>query len=399
MQYKGSVFGGTLLIAGTSIGGGMLALPVLTSIAGFLPSVVVYFLCWAFMASTGLLFLEISQWLKGESNIITMAKSTLGYPGKCFAWILYLFLFYCLTVAYMVGCGYIFVNLSQSLIPDWAGPLFCSIVFAPLILVSTRVVSVLNIWFIAGLGLSYLGFVILGFNYVRPELLEFRDWSYSLKVLPIAFTSFGFQGIIPTLATFMHHDAKNIRKAILIGSFLPLIAYIIWEWLILGIVPVEGPGGMHEALTKGWNAVEPLKFFIENKAVYGLGQAFAFFALVTSFVGVAVGLRDFLADGLNIHKDAKGKVVLACLVLLPPLLIATLYPHIFLIALDYAGGFGSALLLGLLPIMMAWVGRYHLRFPFNPQLSGGRLTLSVMGIFVLIEVVAEFRHLFIRLFS
>jgi tyrosine-specific transport protein len=399
MHYKGNILGGSLLVAGTSIGGGMLALPVLTSLAGFMPSLVVYLLCWLFMASTGLLFLEISQWMKGEANILSMAERTLGLPGKYFAWILYLFLFYCLTVAYMVGCGNILVELSQYNIPDWLGPLLFVILFAPLILISTAWASHLNIWLVAGLALSYFGFVILGVYYVKPALLKYYDWSYSLKVLPIAFTSFAYQGIIPTLASYMHHDAKNIRKAILIGSFIPLIAYALWEWLILGIVPLEGTNGLKDALRQGQNAVHPLKFFIENGSVYWLGQAFAFFALVTSFLGVALGLRDFLADGLNVQKDIKGKLGLAFLVLLPPLVIAISYPHIFLIALDYAGGFGCALLLGLLPIMMAWRGRYFLHLPFSPQLPGGKIALSLLAIFVSIELLSETRQLFIRLFS
>lgn len=398
MHYKGSVLAGSLLVAGTSIGGGMLALPVLTSLAGFMPSVVIYFFCWLFMASTGLLFLEISQWMKGEANIVSMAEQTLGKPGKCFAWVIYLFLFYCLTVAYMVGCGNIVVELSQHRIPDWFGPLLFVLLFAPLILISTAWASHLNIWLVAGLALSYFGFVFLGFYYVNPELLKHYDWSYSLKVLPIAFTSFAYQGIVPTLASYMHHDAKQIRKAILIGSFIPLIAYIIWEWLILGIVPLEGPNGLKDALQKGQNAVQPLKYFIESGSIYWLGLAFAFFALVTSFLGVALGLRDFLADGLSIQKDMKGKILLALLVLLPPLLIAIIYPNIFLIALDYAGGFGCALLLGLLPVLMAWRGRYFLNFPYSPQIPGGKIFLSLLGIFVSIELISEFRQLFMRIF-
>lgn len=398
MHYKGSVFGGALLVAGTSIGGGMLALPVLTSVAGFLPSLVIYLLCWLFMAGTGLLFLEISQWLKGESNIITMAETTLGFPGKSFAWVLYLFLFYCLTVAYMVGCGNIFVTLSQSHLPDWSGPLVCTLLFAPLILIPTALASKLNVWLVAGLAISYFGFVFVGFHYVKPELLSHHDWSYSLRVLPIAFTSFAYQGIIPTLATFMHHDAKNIRKAILIGSFIPFIAYVVWEWLILGIIPIEGANGLQHALREGQNAVEPLRFFIDNPAVYGLGHSFAFFALITSFLGVALGLRDFLADGLKIQQNFKGKILLAALVLLPPLVIATMYPHIFLIALDYAGGFGCALLLGLLPVIMTWVGRYQLKFPFHPQLPGGKFVLVLLAIFVSVEILGEVRQLVLRHF-
>jgi tyrosine-specific transport protein len=266
-------------------------------------------------------------------------------------------------------------------------------------LISTALASHLNIWLVAGLVLSYLGFVFLGFHYVQTYLLNFHDWSYSLRVLPIAFTSFAYQGIIPTLATFMHHDAKNIRKAILIGSFIPLIAYVVWEGLILGTVPIEGPNGLKEALEQGKNAVQPLRFFISSGSVFGLGQVFAFLALVTSFLGVSLGLRDFLADGLKIQKDTKGKLLIALMVFLPPLVIAVSYPHVFLTALDYAGGFGCALLLGLLPIVMAWRGRYSLGMPYQPQLPGGKILLSVLGLFVIIELIGESIRLFIRLFS
>ena len=183
------------------------------------------------------------------------------------------------------------VEFSGSSLPDWSGPIIFVLLFAPLILIPTAAASHLNIWLVTGLALSYFGFVILGFRYVNIALLQHVNWSASFKVLPIAFISFAYQGIIPTLASYMHHQANNIRKAILLGSFLPLIAYLIWEWLILGIVPLEGPGGLKEALEKGYNAVQPLKYFIHNESVYVLGQFFAFFALVTSFLGVTLGLR------------------------------------------------------------------------------------------------------------
>lgn len=376
-------------MAGTTIGGGMLGLPILTGQAGFLPSIVIYVLCWLFMASTGLLFLEVSQWLRGESNIISMAEKTLGMPGKVFAWVLYIFLFFCLMVAYLVGCGNLVVQFTNYSIPDWLGPIIAAIILAPLILIRTAKASKLNTLLVAGLAVSYFGFVILGFKYVDVNLLKVWDWSKSSQVLPIAFISFAYQGIVPTLATYMHHDAKNIRKAILIGSFIPLIAYIIWEWLILGIVPLHGSGGLLEALNKGDNAITPLKNFIHNPRVFEVGQAFAFFALVTSFLGVALGLRDFLADGLNIKKDVQGRILLVFLVCTLPLIIAVSYPHIFLVALDYAGGFGSALLLGLLPIVMAWRGRYRFELPGKHQLPGGRLALIILGIFVCFELITE----------
>lgn len=393
MHTKGNIIGGALLVAGTSIGGGMLALPVLTSLAGFIPSVGIYLLCWFFMCSTGLLFLEVSQWMKGESNMISMAEHTLGQAGKYVAWIVYLFLFYCLTIAYIVGCGNIVVELFHSSIPDWSGPILFVLLFAPFILSSTTLVGQLNVVLVSGLALSYLAFVGLGFKYVKVDLLHVSDWSKSLIVLPISFTSFAYQGIIPTLSAYLQGDVKKIRKAILIGTFIPLLAYIVWEWLILGIVPTYGPGGLAEALLHGHNAVHPLKNFIQNSSVYYLGQSFAFFALVTSFLGVTLGLRDFLIDGLKIKKDQQGKIQLALLIFLVPLVIAVIYPHIFLIALDYAGGFGCAILLGLLPLLMVWVGRYSLGYNQNPQLRGGKMTLILLAIFVLFEIMNELSHL------
>src|SRR5262249_12983171 len=156
-------------------------------------------------------------------------------------------------------------------------------------------------------------------------------------------------------------DVNRARTAIVIGSFIPLVAYIIWQWLILGIVPTFGPGGLAEALERGENAVQPLNRFIQNPLVYDVAKGFAFFALLTSFLGVALGLVDFIADGLQIRKTPLGKLWLCLLVFVPPLLVALRFPHIFLLALDYAGGLGCALLLGLLPVVMVWVGRYHLQ--------------------------------------
>lgn len=397
MKHHKNLLSGILLVAGTSIGGGMLALPVLTSLGGFLPSLAIYFLCWLFMASTGLLFLEITGWMKKDANIVTMAEKTLGFWGKFSAWGLYLFLFYCLNLAYIVGCGDLFSSLAPNYIPEWMGPFLFVLIFAPFVYAGTRISGRLVVFLMGGLGFCYLGFVVLGLPFVNVELLKHRNWSLSLLALPISFTAFAYQGIIPTLVNYMDHDIKKTRRAILIGSFLPLILYIIWQGLILGIIPVSGPDGLEEALKNGDNAVAPLKNFIQSPWVYTFGQFFAFFALVTSFFGVTLGLKDFLADGLNIHKDAKGKGILCFLIFAPPLLIAHFYPHVFLKALDLAGGFGCALLLGLLPILMVWTGRYRLNLQSQEfRFPGGKISLSLLIIFVLFELGCEITFALIK---
>ncbi|MBA3814973.1 MAG: tyrosine transporter [Parachlamydiaceae bacterium] len=392
MSNFGHLLRGSLLVAGTSIGGGMLALPVLTSQAGFLPSIFIYFACWLFMACTGLLFLEVSLWMKGEANIVTMATRTLGVAGKVAAWGLYLFLFYCLTLAYIVGAGDLISNLLQGMISlsSWQAQLLFLAIFGPLVYCGARIIGPLNLFLMLGLGLSYFAFVYLGANFVDSNLLIQANWSKIWFALPITFTAFAYQGIVPTLVTYMHRDVRQVRLAILIGSFLPFITYVIWQWLILGIVPVDGPNSLSEALRQGQNAVHPLKHVLDVSAVYVVGQYFAFFALLTSFLGVTLGLLDFLADGLKVPKTAVNKIWLCLLIFIPPVLFALIYPHVFLIALDYAGGFGCALLLGLLPVLMVWVGRYHMHLKGEYQVSGGRPLLVILGLFVIVELFCQF---------
>ena len=91
-------FFGALLVGGTALGAGMLALPVATAAAGCVPAWLIYCLCWIFSLATGLLFVEIGLWLPENANIVSMATHILGKWGKVVAWILYIFLFYCLTI-------------------------------------------------------------------------------------------------------------------------------------------------------------------------------------------------------------------------------------------------------------------------------------------------------------
>ena len=341
MRNFGTLTKGTLLVAGTSIGGGMLALPVLTSQVGFFPSIAVYLGCWLFMTLTGLLFLEISLWMEPDANIVSMAEKLLGGSGKAAAWGLYLFLFYCLTLAYIVGMGDLIIEVLENsiVLKEWQGQLLFVLLFGPLVFAGARVVGRFNFFLMIGLGVSFfIAFIILGFSYVRRDLLLSADWSKLWTALPITFTAFAYQGVIPTLVTYMHRDVRLIRLAIIIGSFLPLVTYAIWQWLILGIVPQDGANGLNAAMVNGQNAVQPLKTILNISSVYSVGQYFAFFALVTSFLGVSLGLLDFLADGLKVKKTETGKLALCLLIFIPPLLFAFTHPHIFLIALDYAGG-------------------------------------------------------------
>lgn len=372
---KSRLFGGILLVAGCSIGAGMLGLPVLSAMAGFIPSLAVFIVCWLFMLCTGLLLLEVNLWLGREISLITMTEKTLGPIGKAISWLVFLFLFYSLMVAYVAASGSLVAGFVEQLssvpIQPWVGSLIFSLLFGALIYQGTLAVDWFNRLLMLGLILSYIGLVVMGARHVDTSLLARSDWTSVPLLIPAAIVSFGYHNLIPSLNNYLNGNVRALKLSIWIGSAIPLLVYLIWEWLILGLVPASR---FQIALDQGQIATQALRQVVGNSWITDVAQAFAFFAIVTSFLGVALSFVDFLADGLKVRKTRKGRIFLISLVLLLPFICALIYPAIFLVALNYAGGFGAVTLFGILPALMVWKGRD--RHPNFPRLvPGGKLVL------------------------
>jgi len=386
----GHVVGGTLLIAGTTIGVGMLALPVATGPGGFIPSMVIYLICWVFMLCTGLLLVEISLSMPKDTSFISMAERLLGPVGKGIFWIIYLFLFVTVMIAHAAGGGSVLNDITGWDLPHWLAVVIYSSVLAPIVYLGARSVDRLNIYLISCVIICYLAFIGVSYSHVDYKLLEYSNWKKAWFALPILFTAFTYQVIVPTLMTYMERNVKKIRLAIILGSSLPLAIYLVWEFVILGIVPPEGPGGLIEAAKLGQNAVGPLKQFVESPYVFKIGKFFAFFALTTSFIPFALSFFDFLADGLKWEKKGMRRVILTMGVFGIPMVIALIYPNVFIVALGYAGGISCALLFGLMPPLMAWVGRYIKNYPKETrQLPGGKALLIVLMAFAILILAGE----------
>ena len=384
----GHVLGGTLLIAGTTIGVGMLALPVATGAGGFVPSMIIYLISWVFMLCTGLLLVEVCVWMPTGSSFISMADRILGPIGRNIFWVVYLFLFVTVMIAHAVGGGSVFLQITGLNLPTWAAIAAYSAVFAPVVYLGAHSVDRLNLFLISGVIICYLAFVAVSFGYINLDLLTYSNWGNAWGALPILFTAFTYQVIIPTLMTYMERNVKKIRIAIFFGTSIPLIVYLVWEFVILGIIPAEGPGGLIEAGKLGQNAIGPLESLVPQ--VFSIGKYFAFFALTTSFIPMALSFFDFLSDGLKWEKRGHKRALLCTLIFGVPAVIGILYPDIFLIALSYAGGISCAFLFGLMPPVLVWVGRHIKRYSHQEhQLPGGKPVLVVLMIFALAILAGE----------
>jgi tyrosine-specific transport protein len=384
---KNKLIGGILLIVGTSIGGGMLALPIATAQFGFITAMLLLFLCWIVMTSSALLLLEINLWHPTNSNLITMAKTTLGHCGQIITWICYLLLLYALLAAYISGGSDFLQHLLASFhlktSREIAACLFTGLL-SLIVYKGIQSVDYLN----RGLMFSKLVttglLVIFIFPFISIDyLLAPINLHYLADItsgVTVIITSFGFAVIVPSLRSYFKNDKQQLRKAILIGSLIPLFCYILWELVIMGVIPYQGQLSLM-AMTHSSHStsdlIQALSQLLHNPLINFLAKAFTTICLATSFLGVSLSLFDFLSDGLAIKKKSLNALILYVITFLPPLLVANHYPNAFIKALSYAGVLCAILLIGL-PAMMTWRGRYIKKCVSGYQVAGGKLLLIAL---------------------
>jgi tyrosine-specific transport protein len=379
---SGSVLGGILLIAGSCIGAGMLALPVITGVAGFFPAIVMLFAAWVFMTGTSLLLLEANLAIGHDLSLISIAEKTLGKTGKILCWLLFIFLFYSLSIAYISASGSILQSIVRDLferdLPPLLGSLLFTVIFGIVIYTGTKPVDYLNRFLMIGLIMAYCVLVFLGSMHIHLSYLFVHHWQYAWGALPILVISFGFHNMIPSLAMYLEGDVKRLRITVLLGGLIPFLIYLIWEAVMLGMIPIEGREGLLMALDKGEVVTETLRAAVGKSWINTIAQAFALFAIITSFLAQSLALVDFLADGLKVSKVGVGRIVLILLTLVPPFGFAFAYPGVFITALNVAGGFAAVILFGVLPALMVWVLRYKRKIQTALLFPWGRSALVVV---------------------
>lgn len=389
-RFIGSIF----ILIGTSIGAGMLALPITSAASGFYWSIFSLFLCWLFSYYTGLLSLEVNLWFDTESSYISMAKHTLGRTGQIIAWVSFLLLFYSLLAAYISGGGALFNEGIKTFfhkdVAPWTGSIPWMLIFGTIIFLGATFVDQVNRIFMIGLIAAFIAMVVMAMPKVQFNLLQGGEFKFLLSAFPVLMTSFGFHIVIPSLRHYLHGHVAFLKKVIFFGSLVTLLVYIIWECMVFGIVPLHGENGLISILRSGeavTGLTRALISSLTNSWVGTATQFFAFFALASSFLGVAFGLFDLIADGLQINKNHRGRFLAALLTFIPPFIFALAYPQGFILALGFGGVF-VAILHGIIPILMVVKGRIH-RPEAVFRTKGGFIFLSLATFFFLTVIYAD----------
>ncbi|PHM30007.1 tyrosine transporter TyrP [Xenorhabdus innexi] len=355
---KNRTIGSTFIIAGTTMGAGMLAMPLAAAGVGFGTTLIMLIALWILMCYTGLLLVEVYQHNKADIGLGTIAKYYLGVTGQVLTGFSMLFLMYALTTAYISGAG----ELLAASLSSWLGKkisvsigiIVFTIVVGGAVCISTQSVDLINRLVFS----AKIVFLVIVLAVMMPHVNKINlismplEQGFVLSAIPVIFTSFGFHGSVPSIVSYVGGDTNKLRKIIIIGSAIPLCAYILWQFVTLGAISSETFVGLLAQQTGLNGLLQALMEVVVSPKIELSVRLFADLALVTSFLGVSLGLFDYLADLLKRRNHAIGRLQTGLITFIPPMLCALFYPN-FVMALTFAAVALSILAL-LLPCLLVW---------------------------------------------
>ncbi len=381
------------LIVGTSIGAGILALPISTASCGFWGSVLALVITWVFMTFSANNMIKARLCFKEEVDLATMTTELLGKVPNIFTEFCYFALLMALVSLYItVGSAWV-----TELVGHYLG-----------LKLSSPVSQIGFTFVIAGIIYSGLGnlaninqFITLAklFCFVMiislslPLVQEAKLAEYSLKAIPTTFslliTTFGFSIILPSLVGYLNNDRKKMTAALIVGSIVILLIYLAWELISFGVIGADGDGLIKISLSKdkGTEVINTLATTVNNPAFHKYGFGIMLTAVLTSFLGVGQCLFHYLKDTLPIKNHHRKSLTAIVVGFVTPLIIINVYPSGISSILSFAGIFVAAIL-GILPNAMMLSKTYNTRMPPNSftQKTLSILSLIFFGMIIAIEI-------------
>ncbi|MBL4828543.1 MAG: tyrosine transporter [Aliivibrio sp.] len=368
------LLGSSFIIAGTALGAGMLAIPMVLAQFGLVSGTLLMLLIWLGTTYAALLLLESSIKAGGGFSMNTIAKQTLGKSGQLVTNGLLYALLICLLMAYIIGAG----DLLHKLITSFN---------VPISMTQSQVLFTLAAGLIVAAGTSTIDkinramfsvmIVLLAFSlvYMAPSIsfdnlqqITNSNRSDLIKTSSILFTSFGFMVVIPSLVNYNDGaNHKQLRNMVIVGSLIPLFCYLIWLYVVVGNLNTD-------QLSQFTNVSDLLAVL---SAKYGhissVLSIFTGLALLTSFLGVAMALFD-----QNLDTFKQNRVVTYCISFVLPLLGALFAANHFLAALNYAG-FILVFLAIFIPLAMTIKVRGNQNTLSNDEAQGTEVAYQAEG--------------------
>lgn len=358
--------GAVMLVAGTCIGSGTIALPLFLAQVGLLPSLAVMIITWWLAYYTAFVNLELNLQAGKGLPLGDLARRFSGPVAQGVGTLSLGLLSYALLTAYL--------DLGASVVQELLGglPFKAALGGKPLIvllalgvggmlMLPMRRIDYLNRCLFIGLVLMF-GVLMWGLSSVAdflktplwgPHTSSLKAWC---RILPVVFTSFGFQVIFHTMTEYCQKNSRTLKNVFFWGSLIPAVTYVVWTLGAMSVLASTQPAFYEKMQHGAVSAAEMIRALSQASdwpGLQGVIWCTTLLAILTSLLGVAIGLRDSLGMPIKrLIKNEKRQELAALLVaILPSAVLALWVPNAFVFFFSFAGTI-LALIAVLLPFYL-----------------------------------------------
>ncbi|ENG4185633.1 tryptophan permease [Providencia rettgeri] len=391
-----SILGGAMIIAGTAVGAGMFSIPMVTSGVWFSGSVVLLIYTFICMLLSGLMILEANMNYPAGASFHTMVKDLLGTTWNSINSLSVTFVLYILTYAYIsAGSSIITANLSGHIqIPQAGAGFIFAFIVAFIVWLSTRAVDRLSTILIGGMVITFIMSIGGMISTASPAILfnqveqsDHQYLPYALAALPYLLTSFGYHGNVPGLVKYYNKDSRSVVMSLVFGATITVVIYILWQYAIQGNIPRSAFIEIRESGNNIDALLTQMNISTKNSFISQFLNLFSYMALASSFLGVSLGLFDFIADFFKFKDNQQGRFKSVLVTFVPPTILALIFPNGFIYAIGFAG-LAATIWAVIVPALMAKASR--VRYPNNSyKAPGGTFIIIFVILFGVINAVAH----------
>lgn len=388
--------GGSMMVAGTAIGAGMLGLPMISAGMWYGWSAALLFVSWFCMLRSSQALLEVNLHFERGHTMHTMVRETLGPRWNAFNGFSLAFVLYTLVYAYVSGGGSVVGHALAAALgaepPRALTSLLFSLLLAGCVWWSSRAVDRFSVILMGGMIVTFLLSVGGMIDRARwGNLLGGGEAVFIFGAASTYLTSFCFHASVPSLIKYLGKDGRTIDACLRTGTLLALACYLVWITAADGIIArpafrdiIAAGGNVGDLVAASGSAIGGI--------ILTMLETFSLLAVATSFLGAGLGLFDYMADLCGFDDSRHGRTKTMLITFAPPMLCGIVWPDGFLPAIGWAGLASSVWSVIVPALLLRAVRREHAaRGAYRAP--GGAATVPLLLIYGV--AVAVFHTLFV----
>ncbi|MFH1521950.1 MAG: aromatic amino acid transport family protein [archaeon] len=226
----------TFTLSGSIMGAGILGLPYVFAKSGFLVGLFWLIALGAIMMFMNLTLGEITLRTRGKHQLAGYAEKYLGKWGKRAMFFAVIFGIYSALIAYLVGEGESWSKILPGNTPPIVFGIMFWLIMTLLLREGLKGLKKIETWgVVAVIGIIF-GIFIRFVPSIKPENLV--TWNVTNFAIPIGVVMFALLGFtsIPELRQEIKGQEKLLKRAIIIGSLVPIILYILFSAVFVGVL-------------------------------------------------------------------------------------------------------------------------------------------------------------------